>query len=430
MSLLTALTTGTAGLQANSTELSIVGDNIANANTIGFKAGRAAFQDQLMQELMGVEGGGQVGLGARLQAVQRIITQGALTTTGLATDLALDGAGFFVLKGVHAGIQGQFFTRAGQFTVDKDGFLTSLDGLRVQGYSNDAAGNPLGTLGDLQVGNATAVAKPTANITIKANLDSDAALKVYDPLNPVASSNAQSSVVAYDSLGKAYAVDIFYTHTATGTWEWHATTDGANIAGGTAGTPSEIASGTLNFDTDGKLLSEAQSSNFTPLNATAPQPLTFNVGDPLSAATPGTGLVGITQFQAASATTFTGQDGAPYGALTNVQINNKGEVVGAFTNGTVRTLGQVAVADFQAADRLTRSGGNLLQESLESGQATIGAPAEGGRASVKAGALEQSNVDLAGEFVRMIAAQRGFQANSKTITTADQLLQELMQLKR
>ncbi|MFT3708908.1 MAG: flagellar hook protein FlgE [Archangium sp.] len=422
------MTTGTAGLQANSTELAVVGDNIANANTIGFKAGRAAFQDQLMQQLMGVNGGGQVGLGARLQAIQRIVTQGALTTTGLATDLALDGSGYFVLKGMNAGVQGQYYTRAGQFTVDNSGYLTNLDGLRVQGYANNASGQPIGGLGDLQVGNAQAAAIPTANVTLKANLDSDAPIQVWDPLNPSTTSDFSSTTTVFDSLGKEYSVDVYWTHTAAGAWEYHAMTDGANIAGGTAGTPSEIASGTLTFTTDGKLDTVAGTSNFTPANATAPQAITFNMGDDL--ANGGTGLGGVTQFASNSATTFTGQDGAPYGALNNVQINTKGEVLGAFTNGTTRVLGQVAVADFSAADRLQRAGGNLLSETLESGQPTIGNPAEGGRASIVAGALEQSNVDLAGEFVRMIAAQRGFQANSKTITTADQLLQELMQLKR
>lgn len=429
MSLLTALTTGTAGLQANSTELAVVGDNIANANTIGFKAGRAAFQDQLMQQLMGVNGGGQVGLGARLQAIQRIVTQGALTTTGLATDLALDGSGYFVLRGMNAGVQGQYFTRAGQFTVDNDGYLTNLDGLRVQGYSNNASGQPIGGIGDLSVGSATAAALPTAKITIKANLDADAPVRVFDPLDPANTSSAQSTTTVYDSLGKAYSVDVYWNKTAAGSWEFHAMTDGGAVSGGTAGTPIEIATGTATFDTDGKLDTVTQTSNFTPLNATGPQALTFDFGDPLSVAG-GTGLAGVTQFRAPSATTFSGQDGAPYGALTNVQINTKGEVLGSFTNGTTRVLGQVAVADFQAADRLQRAGGNLLVETLDSGQPTIGSPAEGGRASIVAGALEQSNVDLAGEFVRMIAAQRGFQANSKTITTADQLLQELMQLKR
>lgn len=427
MSLLTALTTGTAGLQANSTELSVVGDNIANANTIGFKANRAAFQDQLMQQLIGVNGGGQVGLGVRLQAVQRIITQGALTSTGLATDLALDGPGYFVLKGNHSGIQGQFYSRAGQFTVDKDGYLVNLEGLRVQGYPADANGLR-GGMGDLQVGNASSSATPTENITLKANLNSDAQVKVFDPTDPAATSEFQSTATIYDSLGKEHTVDIYWNKTAAGTWEFHALTDGGNLNGGTAGVATEIATGTLDFDTDGKLVSVTQSSNFDPLGATAPQALNFDFGDPTSLG--GTGLEGVTQFAGSSATTFTGQDGAAYGALTNVTINNRGEVMGAFTNGTTRVLGQVAVADFDAADRLARTGGNLLTETIESGQPTIGSPAEGGRASIASGMLEQSNVDIASEFVRMIAAQRGFQANSKTITTADQLLQELMQLKR
>ncbi|MFZ5439598.1 MAG: flagellar hook protein FlgE [Myxococcota bacterium] len=426
MSLLTALTTGTAGLQASSSELSIVGDNIANANTIGFKATRAAFQDQLVQHLIGVNGGGEVGLGARLQAVQRIITQGALTSTGLATDLALDGPGFFVVRGSHAGVSGQFFTRAGQFTIDKDGYLVNLEGLRVLGYVADAAGTRTG-MGDLQVGTATAPPLPTANITIKANLNADAQVKTFDPANPTPTSDGQSTVTIYDSLGKAYTVDVYYNKTAAGTWEFHALTDGGGLNGGTAGVMTEIASGTLDFDTDGKLVSVTQSSNFDPLGATAPQAVNFNLGDPLPT---GTGMAGVTQFSGPSVTTFTGQDGSAHGSLSNISINNKGEVLGAFTNGSSRVLGQVAVADFEAPDRLTRIGGNLLTESNESGQPTLGAPGEGGRASIAAGMLEQSNVDIASEFVRMIAAQRAFQANSKTITTADQLLQELMQLKR
>jgi flagellar hook protein FlgE len=159
--------------------------------------------------------------------------------------------------------------------------------------------------------------------------------------------------------------------------------------------------------------------------------LTFDFGDPTS--TGGTGTKGFTQFggtQQTSTTTFTGQDGNGYGSLSSVSINNKGEVLGAFTNGTTRVLGQVAVADFEAADKLDKIGGNISVESTASGQPTIGEPASGGRGMIVAGALEQSNVDLAEEFVHMISAQRNFQANSKTITTADALLGELMQLKR
>lgn len=431
MSLITSLTTGTSGLQSNSQDLSVIGDNIANSNTIGFKASRAAFQDALFEQVIGAPGGGQIGLGASIQSIQRLITQGALANTGNATDLALQGNGFFVLRGNHSGANGQYYSRAGQFTVDKDGFLVNLEALRLQGYPADAQGNVQGALGDLQVGTATSLATPTGEITIKAKLDPNAAILTFDPANPSNTSNFNTSVTIYDSLGQAYDVTVYWNRTATGAWDWHAMVpDGAVLTGGTAGAPAEIATGTLTFDTSGRLDTETQTATFNPLNAVNPQPLTFDFGDPLSAG--GTGLEGIVQNVGGNRneTTFTGQDGNAAGTLSSIQINTKGEVVGAFTNGSTRVLGQVAVADFDAADRLTRVGGNLLFESNESGQPTIGAPASGGRASVTAGALEQSNVDLANEFVRMIAAQRGFQANSKTITTADQLLGELMQLKR
>jgi flagellar hook protein FlgE len=413
----------------NSFELSVVGDNIANANTIGFKSGRAAFHDALLQELIGAPGGGQLGLGVRLEAIQRIITQGALTATGLATDLALEGSGYFVLRGNHNGINAQFYTRAGQFTVDKTGYLVNLEGLRVQGYQADPRGAVQATLGDLQIGTASSAPVPSTAITVKANLNSDAVTPAaFDPLNPSATSNFSSSVTIYDTLGKAHTVDVYYRKSAAGAWDFHAMTDGAGVVGGTPGVASEIASGDLAFDAQGRLTTVTQASAFNPIGATGPQPLTFDFGDDIASG--GTGLGGITQFASPSATTFTAQDGSGYGSLSSIQINNKGEVTGAFTNGTTKVLGQVAVGDFSADDKLTKIGGNLLLESTDSGQPTIGAPGEGGRAPVNSGALEQSNVDLANEFVRMIAAQRGFQANSKTISTADQLLQELMTLKR
>ncbi len=436
MSLITSLITGTSGLQSNSQDLSVVGDNIANANTIGFKASRTAFQDALFEQVIGAPGGGQIGLGTTVQAVQRLITQGALASTGNATDLALQGNGFFVLRGNHNGAVGQYYSRAGQFTVDKTGYLVNLEALRLQGYTADDAGNIQGTLGDLQVGSASSLAKATSEIDIKAKLDPNATILTFDPALPDTSSNFNTSVTIYDSLGQAYDVTVYYNRTGTGAWDWHAMVkDGAVLTGGTAGSPAEIASGSMTFTTTGALDTETQTANFNPLNAVNPQALTFNFGTAITSSTSGTlgtGLDGIVQNIGGNPfeTTFTSQDGNAAGTLSSIQINNKGEVVGAFTNGTTRTLGQGAGADLDAAARLPRVGGTLLFESIESGQPTIGAPAGGGRATVSAGALEQSNVDLAGEFVRMIAAQRGFQANSKTITTADQLLGELMQLKR
>ncbi|HVE83604.1 MAG TPA: flagellar hook protein FlgE [Myxococcales bacterium] len=415
MSLFTSLYSGTSGLLANSEELSTVGDNIANANTIGFKSSRVSFSDQLSQSLLG---GGQVGLGSRVQLVQKIITQGALTSTGLATDLAIQGDGLFVVRGQHNGQTGTYYTRAGQFTVDGSGALVNLEGLRVQGYAADSAGVVGTTLGDLDVGKATSQPSATANISLKANLQADAAIPAaWSPANPAGTSNFSTGLTVYDSLGTAHQVDVYFRRTGAGAWEWHALADGGGLTGGTAGTATQIASGTLAFNATGALTSATQASTFNPLNATNPQPLAFDFS-------------AMTQFSAASAVSFASQDGHASGDLAKISIDAMGNVSGAFTNGTSRVLGQVALARFSAPDRVERLGGTLLGATQGSGQATVGAAGAGGRGTLVAGALEQSNVDLAEEFVRMIAAQRGFQANSKTISTADQLLQELMTIKR
>ena len=422
--MISALYTGVTGLAANSQELAVIGDNIANANTIGFKGNRAAFEDALAQSMIGGLGGSGSGLGVQLQAVQRILTQGALVSTGLATDLALQGSGFFLVSGSHAGRAGQFYTRAGQFTIDAGGYLVNLDGLRVQGYAADANGAIVNTLGDLVVGTASSAPNATGEIRIHANLQADAEIPAAWDVNDAAgTSNFSTSVTVYDSLGKAHAVEVHYRRNDVGEWEWHAVADGGGLQGGTSGTPTEIASGTLTFDADGRLTGSTQSSNFNPAGASGPQALSFDFGTPGS-----TG--GLTQFADPSAVTFIGQDGYGAGELTGVSIDPQGRIMGAFTNGQSRVLGQVAVADFQAPDQLERLGGNLFGRTPAAGEPTVGTPGAGGRASIAAGALEQSNVDLATELVKMITAQRGFQANSKTITTADQLLSDLISLKR
>jgi flagellar hook protein FlgE len=264
---------------------------------------------------------------------------------------------------------------------------------------------------------------------VKANLQADAAIApAWDPLNPTASSTFSTSMTVYDTLGTAHQVQVFFSKTAAGAWDWHAMTDGAGLTGGVAGELTTIANGSLTFDAQGRLATSSEASNFNPLGAVNPQALDFNFGDPTGAG--GTGLLGVTQFAAPSASTFIGQDGFGSGQLASIRIDPQGYVSGIFTNGQTRILGQVAVAGFSAPDRLERVGGNLFQQSQASGQPVIGAPGSGGRASIISGSLEQSNVDLAEQFVRLIAAQRAFQANSKTITTADQLLSELIAMKR
>ena len=442
MSLLTALSSGTTGLEASSLELSVVGDNIANANTIGFKGGRAAFQDALTQTVIG--GTGEIGLGSRLESVQKILTQGALNSTGIATDLALQGNGFFIVNGSHNGQTANFFTRAGQFTVDKDGYMVNLEGLRVQGFPADTTGTLTAQPGDLLVGTASAQPKATAGVQVKANLQADAAvIPDFDPLNPNNTSNFSTSMTVYDTLGAAHGVQVFFTKTANGnplavpptnnTWQWNAMTDGGGLTGGTKGVLQVVAGGSLTFDSQGRLATDVplatNATTFNPLGATSPQPLKFNFGDPTAIAG-GTGLLGVSQFAAPSASTFIGQDGFGSGQLASIRIDPTGNINGVFTNGQTRTLGQVAVAGFSGPDRMERVGGNLYQQTQSSGQPVIGAPGAGGRGSIISGSLEQSNVDLAEQFVRLIAAQRAFQANSKTITTADQLLSELIALKR
>jgi flagellar hook protein FlgE len=425
MSLLSALSSGTTGLQAAAMDLSVVGDNIANANTVGFKSSRASFEDALTQTVIG--GTGEIGLGARLQAVQKILTQGAISSTGIATDLALQGNGYFVVAGNHNGQTANFYTRAGQFTVDQDGYLVNLEALRVQGFPADAAGNVTGAPGDLLVGTATARPQATGNITIKANLQADAPLMAFSQLDPTGTSDFSTSVTIYDELGMGHQTQVFFSRTGAGTWDWNAMTDGMLLNPPVAGL-QVIANGTLGFNPDGTLQTVGQASNFIPEGATAAQPLTFNFGDDMASG--GTGLLGVTQFAAPSASTFIGQDGYGSGQLTSLQIDTQGMISGVFTNGQTRTLGQVAVAGFSAPDQLQSIGSNLFAQSYASGQPVIGAPGAGGRASLISGSLEQSNVDLAEQFVQLIAAQRAFEANSKSIITADQLLSELIQMKR
>jgi flagellar hook protein FlgE len=428
MSLLTSLSTGTSGLSSSSAELDVVSDNIANSNTVGFKSGRADFEDALAQSVIG--GVGQVGLGSRLQSVQKLLSQGSLTTTGVSTDLALQGQGFFEVSGTSGGgLTGVYFTRDGEFTVDNTGYLVNQDGLRVQGYQADPTGALSAATGDLLVGTASSQPQASATVTVRGNLQSDAvAPAAWDPANPGTTSNFSTAVTVYDSLGSAHQIQIYFRTNGTGAWDWHAMTDGGGLVGGTAGTPVEVAAGTLAFDNQGRLTAEAQTLDaFNPLNAAA-QPLAFNFGDATGAG--GTGLGGITQFASASATTFVGQDGWSSGQLSSIQIDKTGTIDGIFTNGQTRALGQVAIAVVPAADQLERVGSNLYLETRSSGQPVLGKAGDGGRAFISSGALEQSNVDIAEQFVRMIAAQRAFEANSKTITTADQLLSELIAMKR
>ncbi|HEY2900524.1 MAG TPA: flagellar hook protein FlgE [Polyangia bacterium] len=420
MSLISSLYTGASGLDANSTDLSVIGDNIANSNTTGFKASRADFSDAMSQQLIGGDSGiSQVGLGVQIGSIQQIITQGSLSNTGLATDLAIQGNGYFAVKGTHDGQSGTYLTRDGQFSVDATGNLVNGEGLTVQGYPADATGKLTPTLGDLKVGASMAPPSATTAVSMQANLNGQdpAIAAAFDPADPN-TYNTSNSVTVYDTAGAAHQVDLFYTKTAANTWTWNAQADGA-----------AVGTGQLTFDPSGTLNAVTPAATVTLAGGT---PINVNFGDPTSVAGPpaGTGKLGVTQFASADSTSKITQDGFAAGSLANLSIDSSGKINGAFTNGQTRVLGQVATAVVPSADKMSRVGGNLFLTNPQSGDATLGAPSTGGRGGITAGALEQSNVDLANEFVHMISTQRAYQANGKTVTTADALLVELMNIKR
>jgi flagellar hook protein FlgE len=371
------------------------------------------------------------GAGSRLAHIEQMWTQGALLTTESPTDLALSGGGTFVVEGNVGGVNGRFFTRAGQFHIDANGLLVDAAGMRVQGYGVDANGQINATVGDVLVGGASLPASPTTEADLAVNLDANATVPpAWDPLDPAGTSNFSTSVTTYDSLGNAHDTTVYFRKTGANSWEWHAMVDGGELNGGTAGVPTEGANGTLTFTTTGALDTETTAaSSWTFIGATAAQNIAFDFGTSITT-DGGTGLDATTQFASPSATTGISQNGYGAGSVAGVSIGSDGTVMGVFSNGQRRALGQVVVADFASMDGLARAGQGLWSETKASGEALIGAAETGRRGSIVAGALEQSNVDLSREFVDLIAYQRGFQASSRIIQTADDLYGELVNLKR
>ena len=430
MSILRAMYAGVSGLTAETSALGVVGDNVANTNTIGFKQSRAIFADVLGAAV----GGHDPGSGVRMTRTQQIFAQGALVNTGQATDVALSGDGFLVVDGTVDGTKGNFFTRAGQLTLKNDGSLVTVDGLAVQGYSSDASatGQFSTSLGTLRLPNAPIPPKATTSMKISANLDASASVPAlpFDAANPSKTSNLATSMTMYDSLGNGHVMDVYFAKTGAGAWNYHVMAKGSEVTGGPATGNMEVAGGTLTFDSAGELLDDVPTGSGTISfeGATASQPVGLDFGKPLAVG--GTGLRGLTQYGSPSSVASQSQDGYASGALSGVKIDSDGVVNGVYTNGQTLAAGQLAIAKFQSNDGLGRAGHNLWVATRESGDAALGAVGQGGRAALVSGSLEQSNVDITQQFVELISHQRAFQANSKTITTADQMLQELMTIKQ
>ena len=439
MSLFSTLSTASSGLSMAGTKLAVIGDNIANINTIGFKGARAQFADLVARDSMGLSGPTQIGTGGATDTVTQLFGQGSITESANALDLAISGNGFFMLKDPSE--QGALYTRDGQFYMDEGGYIVSASGARLQGFN--AEDNQLSTIvTDIQVDRAALQQSQTTELDLTATLSTEADFSTTpilsgsftldgnnDSIDDVAAaSDFATSITVYDSLGGPHSVTICFERQSSSDWGWTAVVDGGEV-GESDGLAFEISSGSLTFDGDGDLTSFTQvnTSTSSPWNFTGAedQDIEFNFG------IDGSGVENdgdVRAISGPSAITAVIQDGYGSGDLIQMTVDENGNVRGTYTNGEDILLGQVALSEFPSYQGLKRVGRNLYQSTQLAGDPAVGTPGTGTRGNLISFALEQANVDLEDQFVDMIQSQRTYQANARVITTTDGTLQELVQL--
>ena len=578
MGILSSLFAGVSGLNANGTALSVIGNNIANMSTVGFKGSKATFADLISSSISGGSGAVQTGIGVALTSVQGNFSQGSLATSSNVLDLAIDGNGFFVVEDAQGGT---YYSRAGLFRLDRNNNVVDPSGFKLQGFLADTTGTITGTIGDIALPSTTASPRATTVALVAANLNSATnqtgvrgnvvgsaasatttaagntsfnidlngdgvqtitvangltgaalataiqnavrALVPNDPFkaaaysgftasvnasniytftsgitgttnnsttgtgtvvvtanggdtlaanlnmtagtatagtdfllsDPPASSNFSTSMTVFDSLGNSHLLTTYFTRVGQNTWNYNVVASASDVV--TANYDSSnidaslgivrVGSGTLTFGTNGTLDREspvlrydtgtpAGAAGTTPgelqidfNGATQDQLIVMNYGTSVTT-DGGSGLDGTTQFGSTSALVQQTQDGFAAGSLQAFSVDSNGTISGRFSNGQLRALAQVVLARFPDPIGLTRTGKNTFAQSGNSGQPVTGTPDSAGLGRVLSNSLELSNVDLGESFIDMIAAQRGFQANSRVITTSDEILQELVNLKR
>jgi flagellar hook protein FlgE len=420
----TAFSTALSALNATATAIDVVGNNLANLNTPGYKNSVVYFRDLVSQSMGGGSGESQVGIGIARPLTIRQFTQGAIQSSTGFMDAAVQGDGFFVTKGSQGN---QLYTRAGNFQLDASGNMLSATGERVQGWTNiDPATGILDTNGAIndivvQVGNAK---QPVASnkFTLDLNLDSTAAADV--------TSKFSAPIKVYDTLGTSHVLTVHLQKTAAGQWAYNVTMPGEEITGGTTGTPFDLtgASGTLTFGTDGQLTAPVAGS---PIGFDIPG-LTSGAADmhldwnPYTA----TGSGRITQFGQPSASAASSQNGSAASQLIGVALADHGVVLAQYSDGQQVAVAQLAMASVRNPGSLIASGNNNYMTSAHTATPAIGIPGTGGRGDIVAGAIESSTVDIAKAFTDLIVFQRSYQANSKVITTVDELSQVTINLKQ
>ena len=484
MSLSSSLFSGVSGLTTLGNYMTVIGDNIANVNTVGFKSSRVTFQDVLSQTVSTADGTAQVGRGTSLADITSSFSQGSFESTDSTTDLAIGGDGFFVIRDP-SDVNNQFYTRAGQFSFDKDGNFINPAGYIVAGWELDQNGQDIGSITDITLSSFTSPPSATDTITVVTNLNANAQDRSadlsleWDAQNPVPIADAayeyQTTVKVYDSLGDTHDLTLYFDRGTGSTWEFIVTCNpsednrpGAQAAldpivgddgvgmlgrGEIVFTPESgvildinwwdftAGAGTYDLGTGGNWsLPRSENTDLTNGHFTvAPD---FLGGYPLTVeldfgSVYSTGAVAwvndslsTTQFASSSTTLFQTATGYGAGDLQSVTVGTDGVITGQYSNGEVIPLYRVALAKFQNVQGLYKEGGNLFRETRLSGVPVTAKPGTNGLGSIAPNSLEQSNVDIATEFVKMITTQRGFQANSKIITVTDQMLSELINLKR
>lgn len=428
---------GVTGLRSHQVAMDVIGNNIANVNTVGFKGGRVIFQDVFSQTLRSASGpqlerGGtnamQVGLGMTMASIDVLHTPGSMQFTGRDTDMSVEGDGFFILR--EGGIN--TFTRAGNFGLDSTGYLVSPTGARVQGWMAHSDGTfgprDQNSIGDVRIPAGEAVlAEATSRIVLARNLDAGA---------PVGTMHA-TSVDAFDSLGRQHSIKVVLVKDDAGVWSWgvpdpddpdaylgSGPTEGPYAAAPPSSLPG--SAGVLLFEPDGTLTDDDDiADNSVTGTVTIPLDDTDDLVITLD-------FTALTQSAAPEGSTVIVSDrnGMAMGTLESYAVDSAGVISGVYSNGLRRPLAQVALAVFTNRGGLMRTGANSFIDSNNSGLPEIGAPGTGARGRVAPSNLEMSNVDLSQEFTSMITTQRGFQANSRVITTSDEMLQELVNIKR
>jgi flagellar hook protein FlgE len=406
---------GLSGLNAASKSLEVIGNNVSNANTVGFKQSQAQFADVFASSLTG-SGASQIGIGTKVAKVQQQFTQGNVTNSNNPLDIAINGGGFFRLSDNGT----TTYSRNGQFQLDKQGFIVNAQGKNLTGYTMANGVLSTGSPANLQISTSDLAPQSTTAVTGLFNLDSRGSALVsanFDPTDPTTYQHS-TSVNVYDSLGNSHIMQNFFVKTGAGAWDVYTTADGNPTTYTPPAAPVPTASMVFNGTGVGPTITPAVPTVNIPVSTGATTPFSVTLDFSQS-----------TQFGSSFSVNSLSQDGFTSGRLSGFSFSSDGTIVGRYTNGQSATLGQVVLANFTNPNGLQSLGNNAWAETADSGPSLVGIPNTGNLGVLQSSAVEDSNVDLTAELVNMITAQRIYQANAQTIKTQDQVLQTLVNLK-